>query len=71
MAIRLDEVIRKGRCVRAGGPHRHWHILAALSATISCCSTRTWRALKGRARQWFGWVLIIASDVSLGRRVAL
>lgn len=65
MAIRLDEIFRVW-------PHReerialtgHWHVLAALTATILLCYFADMMGLRGRARQWFGWVLILASDLA-------
>jgi hypothetical protein len=65
MAIRLDEAIRKWPLreekVALTG---HWHILAGIIATIILLLYADMAGLKGRARQWFGWVVIIASDVA-------
>ncbi|MFO7172026.1 MAG: hypothetical protein DIU70_003525 [Bacillota bacterium] len=66
MAIRLDEIFRVW-------PHReerialtgHWHALSFLTATILLCYFADMMGLRGRARQWFGWVLILASDLAL------
>ena len=65
MAVKLDEIIRvwpwrEERVVLTG----HWHILGALTATILLFVYADMAGLKGRARQWFGWVVIIASDVA-------
>jgi hypothetical protein len=65
MAIRLDEVIRKWplreeQVALAG----HWHILAGIIATIILLLYADLTGLKGRARQWFGWVVIVASDIA-------
>ncbi len=65
LAIRLDKVFRVW-------PHReeritltgHWHILAALIATIIILYYADLSGLKGKIRQWFGWFIIIASDVA-------
>jgi hypothetical protein len=65
MAIRLDKLIRtwegrEERIILTG----HWHILAAIIATILLFYFADMSGLKGRARQWFGWLIIIASDVA-------
>ena len=65
MAAKLDEIFRIW-------PHReervtltgHWHILAGLIATIILLYYADRVGLKGRARKWFGWTLIIASDIA-------
>ncbi|WP_374711597.1 hypothetical protein [Symbiobacterium terraclitae] len=65
MAVKLDEIFRVW-------PHReerialtgHWHSLSALTATILLCYFADMMGLQGRARRWFGWVLILASDVA-------
>jgi len=65
MAIRLNQVVRVW-------PHReeritltgHWHILAAICATIILLYYADMIGLKGKVRQWFGWVIIIASDIA-------
>jgi len=65
MAIRLDEIIRRWeardeRITLTG----HWHVLAAIIATIILLYYADLIGLKGKARQWFGWTIIIASDVA-------
>lgn len=65
MAVRLDKVIRmwparEERIVLTG----HWHVLASLIATIILLYYADLSGLKGRLRQWFGWIVIIASDVA-------
>ncbi|MDP3046882.1 MAG: hypothetical protein Q8O07_05330, partial [Chloroflexota bacterium] len=67
MAIRLDKVIRQWpfreeRITLTG----HWHMLSAIIATIILLYYADMIGLKGRARQWFGWLVIIGSDVALG-----
>ncbi len=65
MAIRLDEAIRiwplrEEKIVLTG----HWHILAGIIATIILLLYADMAGLWGRPRQWFGWTVIIASDVA-------
>lgn len=65
MAVRLDKVIRtwparEERIILTG----HWHVLAAIIATIILLYYADLSGLKGKLRQWFGWIVIIASDVS-------
>lgn len=65
MAAKLDEIFRVW-------PHReeritltgHWHILASLIATIILMYYADRAGLKGRARKWFGWTLIIMSNLA-------
>ncbi len=65
MAVKLDEIFRVW-------PHReeritltgHWHILAALIATIILFYYGDISKLKGKARQWYGWTIIIMSDLA-------
>jgi len=67
LAMKLDKVFRVW-------PHReeritltgHWHILAALIATIIIMYYADLSGLKGKTRNWFGWILIIASDLAFG-----
>ncbi|MCI0478795.1 MAG: hypothetical protein L0Y55_21335 [Anaerolineales bacterium] len=67
MAIQLDKIFRVW-------PHReervtltgHWHILAGLIATIILMYFVDLSGVKGKVRQWFGWILIIASDLAFG-----
>ena len=44
----------------------HWHILATLTATILLLYYADLAGLKGKARKWFGWSVIIFSDVAFG-----
>lgn len=65
MAVKLDEIFRvwphrEERIILTG----HWHILAALIATIILMYFANLSGLKGKARQWFGWLLIIMSDIA-------
>jgi len=65
MAAKLDEIFRVW-------PHReervtlsgHWHILAALIATIILLYYGDLSGLKGKVRKWYGWILIIMSDLA-------
>jgi hypothetical protein len=67
MAAKLDEIIRVM-------PHReeritltgHWHILSGLIATIILFYFADLSGMKGKARKWFGWILIIGSDLAFG-----
>ena len=66
-AVKLDEIFRKWqfmdeRSILTG----HWHILATLTATILLMYYADMAGLKGKARQWFGWLLIICSDLAFG-----
>ncbi|MFC1799537.1 hypothetical protein ACFL2Z_01310 [Candidatus Eisenbacteria bacterium] len=65
MAIRLDEIFRvwparEERIILTG----HWHILSAIIATIILMYYADIAGLKGKARRWFGWILIIGSDAA-------
>jgi len=65
MAIRLDEIFRvwphrEERIILTG----HWHILAGIIATIILFYYVDMAGLKGKARQWFGWAVIIGSDLA-------
>jgi len=67
LAVKLEEIF----CV---WPHReeritltgHWHILSALVATIILMYFADLSGLKGKVRKWFGWAIIILSDVAFG-----
>jgi hypothetical protein len=65
MAVRLDEIFRKWpareeRIALTG----HWHILAGIIATIILLYYADMAGLRGKIRQWFGWIVIIASDLA-------
>jgi len=67
LAIKLDKIFRvwpfrEERITLTG----HWHILAALIATIILMYYGDIIGLKGKVRKWFGWILIIGSDVAFG-----
>jgi len=67
MAAKLDEIFRVW-------PHRderitltgHWHILSGIIATIILFYFADLAGLKGKARKWFGWLVIIGSDLAFG-----
>lgn len=67
LAVKLEEIFRVW-------PHReeritltgHWHILSGLIATIILFYFADLSGLKGKARQWFGWLVIIMSDIAFG-----
>jgi len=65
MAMRLDKTIRmwplREEQIALTG---HWHILAGIIATIILLLYADMAGLRGRARQWFGWIVIIASDIA-------
>lgn len=65
MAVRLDEIFRvwphrEERIILTG----HWHILSGLIATIILLYFADLSGLKGKVRQWFGWVVILGSDLA-------
>ena len=67
MAAKLDEIIRvlphrEERITLSG----HWHILAALIATIILLYFADLSGFKGKTRKWFGWVVILGSDLAFG-----
>ena len=64
-AINLDEVIREWPAreerIELTG---HWHVLAAITASILLFYFADMMGLKGKARKWFGWIVIISSDLA-------
>ena len=67
MAVKLDEIIRvwphrEERIILTG----HWHILSGLIATIILFYFADLSGIKGKARKWFGWVLILGSNLAFG-----
>jgi hypothetical protein len=67
MAVRLDEIFRvwpahEERIELTG----HWHVLSAIIATIILLYYGDMIGLKGKVRQWYGWSLIILSDIAFG-----
>jgi hypothetical protein len=67
MAVKLDEIFRvwphrEERIVLTG----HWHILSAIIATIILLYYADLAGLKGRVRKWFGWLVILGSNLAFG-----
>ena len=67
IAVKLDEIFRiwparDERIILSG----HWHVLSAIIATIILFYYADLAGLKGKARKWFGWTVIIFSDLAFG-----
>jgi hypothetical protein len=65
MAVKLDEIFRvwphrEERIILTG----HWHILSGLIATIILLYYADLAGLQGKVRKWFGWSVILASDLA-------
>jgi hypothetical protein len=65
MAVKLDEIFRiwphrEERIILTG----HWHILSGIIATIILFYYVDMAGLKGKARKWFGWLVIIGSNLA-------
>ena len=65
MAIKLEQIFRvwparEERVTLTG----HWHILSAIVATIIIMYYIDISGVKGKARKWLGWTLIIGSDIA-------
>ncbi|MBN2387334.1 MAG: hypothetical protein JXB85_09955 [Anaerolineales bacterium] len=67
MAVRLDEIFRlwpaREERIELTG---HWHVLSAIVATIILLYYGDMIGLKGRLRQWYGWAIIILSNIAFG-----
>ena len=67
MAIRLDEIFRvwpaREERIELTG---HWHVLSAIIATIILLYYGDMIGLKGKIRQWYGWGIIVLSDIAFG-----
>jgi hypothetical protein len=65
MAVRLDEIFRvwpaREERIELTG---HWHVLSAIIATIILFYYGDLAGLKGRIRKWYGWSIIILSDIA-------
>ncbi|MCB0119887.1 MAG: hypothetical protein KDD72_12710, partial [Anaerolineales bacterium] len=65
MAVRLDEIFRvwpaREERIELTG---HWHVLSAIVATIILFYYGDMIGLKGRVRQWYGWLIIVFSDIA-------
>ncbi len=67
LAVKLDEIFRvwpflEERITLTG----HWHILSGIIATIILMYYAEISGLKGKIRKWFGWIIIIGSDIAFG-----
>ena len=65
LAVKLDDIFRvwpfrEERITLTG----HWHVLSAIIATIILMYYADICGLKGKKRKWFGWILIIGSDLA-------
>jgi len=65
MAVKLEQIFRvwparEERVTLTG----HWHILSAIIATIIIMYYVDISGMKGKLRRWFGWTLIISSDIA-------
>lgn len=65
MAVRLDEIFRlwpaREERIELTG---HWHVLAAIIATIILLYYGDVIGLKGKLRKLYGWTIIVASDLA-------
>jgi hypothetical protein len=65
MAAKLEDIIRvwpaRDERITLTG---HWHILSTLIASMILMYYADRVGLKGRVRQWFGWILIIGTDIA-------
>jgi hypothetical protein len=65
MAVRLDEIFRvwpaREERIELTG---HWHVLSAIVATIILFYYGDMIGLKGKIRQWYGWLIIVLSDIA-------
>lgn len=67
VAVKLDDIFRiwpwrDERLILTG----HWHILSGIIATIILLYYADLSGLKGKVRQWFGWSVLIGSDIAFG-----
>ncbi len=65
VAVKLDKIFRvwparDERIILTG----HWHVLAGIIASIILLYYADMAGLKGRSRRWFGWIVIIGSDIA-------
>ncbi len=65
MAVKLDDIFRvwpaREERIELTG---HWHVLSAIIATIILLYFGDMNGFKGRLRQWYGWSIIILSDIA-------
>ncbi len=67
MAVKLSDIFRvwphsEERIVLVG----HWHVLSGIVATIIILWFADVLGLRGKVRKWFGWSVIIGSDIAFG-----
>jgi len=66
MAIRLEQIFRvwpaREERIELTG---HWHALSAIIATIILFYYGDMSGLRGKLRQWYGWSILILSDIAL------
>jgi hypothetical protein len=66
-AVKLEEIIREWPAreerIELTG---HWHVLSAITATILLFYFADMMGLKGKARRWFGWLILISSNLAFG-----
>jgi hypothetical protein len=66
MAIKLDEIFRvwpaREERIELTG---HWHALSAIIATIILLYYGDMNGFRGKVRQWYGWSIIVLSDIAL------
>ncbi len=64
-AVRLDEIFRlwtaREERIELTG---HWHVLSAIIATIILLYYGDMIGLKGKIRKWYGWGIIVFSDLA-------
>ncbi len=67
MAIRLEQIFRvwpaREERIELTG---HWHVLSAIIATIILLYFGDMNGFKGKLRQWYGWSIIVLSDIAFG-----
>jgi hypothetical protein len=65
MAVKLDEIFRlwpaREERIELTG---HWHILSGIIATIILLYYGDMIGLKGKVRHWYGWSIIVLSDLA-------
>lgn len=71
MAAKLDEIMRvwparEERITLTG----HWHTLSTIIATIMLFYFADMIGLRGRARKWLGWSVIVGSDIAFAATTA-
>jgi len=71
MAAKLDEIMRvwparEERITLTG----HWHTLSTIIATIMFFYFADMVDLKGRARKWLGWLVLVGSNVAFAANTA-